>query len=343
MSSKHPGFDPVDNEAFETRNVGAFPESDKVENTAPAQATEAQDDRRTPYENNNGGDSDKNRVREDRLKQLKLIQDATVGSLNWGGQKITSIFGRADNLLVYRIDGDRNDDSLRVFWSHTDDAKLQFMMTNYTSIQVPLNTVYSVIHKSANPIRVLRRIGSVIAMVLDTNEDRKDSVIHDAESICIAITSQINQEYQSLISGKLCYLCGCFSVVLLLSIASITCFLNRHMQFISDNMTLAQLTYAASFASYGGFISVSTALNSLVNEPDVRKFSYIIYGITRIIVSVLGGLFVFVVLKSGLVFKFVEHTSLFSALVFCFAAGFSEKLVPDLLKKLDVSGAEQNR
>jgi hypothetical protein len=138
VSSKHPGFEPVDNEAFETRNVSAFPESDKAENTASAQAIEAHDDRRTRYENSNREDSDENRVRADRLKQLKLIQDAKVGSSNWGGQKITSIFARADNFLIYRIDGDRDDDSLRVFWSHTDDAKMQFMMTNYAAIQVQI-------------------------------------------------------------------------------------------------------------------------------------------------------------------------------------------------------------
>jgi hypothetical protein len=67
------------------------------------------------------------------------------------------------------------------------------------------------------------------------------------------------------------------------------------------------------------------------------------YGFTRIFVSVLGGVFVFMVIKSGLVLNFVPASSFYGVLVFCFAAGFSEKLVPDLLKKLETHNEDKDK
>lgn len=83
------------------------------------------------------------------------------------------------------------------------------------------------------------------------------------------------------------------------------------------------------------------ALNQLVFETELQKRDYMFYGLTRILVSILGGIFIFMVVKSGLVLNVIADSSLFSVFVFCFVAGFSEKLVPDLLRKLEAREDEK--
>ncbi|MGH9954545.1 MAG: hypothetical protein ACRD39_02650 [Nitrososphaeraceae archaeon] len=265
----------------------------------------------------------------DRQKQLRLIQDANVGSKEWTGQNITVIIAKSDNFLIYRVEGDRDDDSLRVLVANTSNDKEKIMLENYDKIQLELLEVYSAIPKSRNPKRALNKVGNAIAMVLEANPD-DNSTFNTAKTICVTIAQQINTEYKRLIEGKLFYLIGCLSAAAVLSIVSFTCF-----YFIGNLNTLVQLLYAATFASYGGFISVYIALNQLVFETELQKRDYIFYGLTRILVSILGGIFVFMVVKSGLVLNVIADSSLFSVFVFCFVAGFSEKLVPDLLRKLE--------
>jgi hypothetical protein len=213
------------------------------------------------------------------------------------------------------------------------------MTDNYNKIQLAMTEVYSAIPKSRNPKRTLRKVANAIAMVLGAHPDDK-STFDDATDICKNIAEQINKEYKRLIQGKLFYLFGCLSAAAVLSLASSICFILKQTDFISNNNVLVQLFYATTFASYGGFISVSITLNQLVFETELRNRDYMFYGLTRILVSILGGIFVFIAVKSGLILN-VAGSSFFGVFVFCFFAGFSEKFMPDLLKQLEARDNEK--
>jgi hypothetical protein len=279
---------------------------------------------------------------DERLKQLELIRNAKVGSDDWAGQKITAIFGKAESFLVYRAEGDRDDDSLRIFVADVDDEIERTMIENYDKIQLELFHAYATVPKSRNPMRILRKIAIAIAMVLSARPDA-ESTFEGARAICNKVADQVNDEYQKLIKGKILYLTGCASIVAILSIMSIAVFYFRKTELINNFSYLVPMLYSAAVASHGGFVSVSTALNRLDFEPELRNVDYMAYGFTRIFVSVLGGVFVFMVIKSGLVLNFVPASSFYGVLVFCFAAGFSEKLVPDLLKKLETHNEDKDK
>ena len=191
--------------------------------------------------------------RELRLQQLALIQEAKVGSLDWAGSKITAILAKSDNCLIYRTEGDRDDDSLKVYVADKSDDKEKTMIENYNKLQLAMVEVYSAIPKSRNPKRALSKVANAIAMVLSTHPD-DTSTFDDAKDICKNIAGQINKEYKHLIEGKLFYLIGSLSAAAVLSLVSLICFILKQTDFISNNNVLVQLLYAATFASYGGFI-----------------------------------------------------------------------------------------
>lgn len=95
----------------------------------------------------------------DRYKQIRWIQDAKVGSTDWTGQEITAIFNKSDKFIVYRVEGDRDDDALKLYVAHKSDDQERMMMDNYDRIQIYLLDVYSSMHKSKNPQPLLRKGG----------------------------------------------------------------------------------------------------------------------------------------------------------------------------------------
>ena len=59
------------------------------------------------------------------------------------------------------------------------------------------------------------------------------------------------------------------------------------------NSVWSRFSRILNYITYdGGFISVFITLNQLVFETELRNRDYVFYGLTRILVSILAGLFV---------------------------------------------------
>jgi len=67
------------------------------------------------------------------------------------------------------------------------------------------------------------------------------------------------------------------------------------------------------------------------------KWPYILYGIERNVFAIVGGVFIYFLIKSNLILGFIGemNNEMFALLVFGFLAGFSETLVPNALKTLE--------
>ena len=119
--------------------------------------------------------------------------------------------------LIYRVEGDRDDDALKLFVAGKSDDQEKLMADNYDRMQIELLGVYSVMRKSKNPRPLLRKVASVIAMVIEANPADAQNKYEDAKLICREIVDQVNKEYNKLIDGKLIYLSGCLFTVALLT------------------------------------------------------------------------------------------------------------------------------
>ncbi|HXW73044.1 MAG TPA: hypothetical protein VEK34_16745 [Methylocella sp.] len=226
--------------------------------------------------------SDKSKFFEERFEQdrrilSKLISESVVGSNDWYGRKIVRMFSKYPRFVLYHGEGDREDDPLRLLFVGEDDAREKLMTNNYNEILIDLSKVYSVLHKARNPTRILRMLAAPIAFVLDAEESNKEVISNFAKHVLETILREINEEYSRLITGKFSYIIGCLIVVIVSSIISAVCFIFRELSIINNNILLIQMLYGATFASYGGFTSVSISLNQQDFETGLRNIQFLLY------------------------------------------------------------------
>ncbi len=136
--------------------------------------------------------------------------------------------------------------------------------------------------------------------------------------------------------GRIYYLCSAFIFV------TINIFISLILLIAADNLAknlppeIFVLCYVAAFASLGGFLSLALKLEKLDVDPDSPWHFYLLSGISRIAISVVAGVFVYMLIRADLLVGFVmDLDSKSGILVFAFLAGFSETLVPDILRKIE--------
>jgi hypothetical protein len=99
--------------------------------------------------------------------------------------------------------------------------------------------------------------------------------------------------------------------------------------------------------SVGALLSVALGLNNVQADPDDPLAITLALASSRIIIGVIGAAFAYVLVQADVLLGFVQAGSVYGSLVIGFLAGFSETLVPNILKKLDsqietVSGNSDN-
>jgi hypothetical protein len=97
-----------------------------------------------------------------------------------------------------------------------------------------------------------------------------------------------------------------------------------------------EVFYAVLFATIGGFLSVATGSRKINVELQNDEVKKAIYGALRIAIAIFSGVLVYYAIRGGLALEIVKTSNSMFALYFlCAAAGFLEKLVPNLMHNLE--------
>jgi gamma-glutamylcyclotransferase len=98
----------------------------------------------------------------------------------------------------------------------------------------------------------------------------------------------------------------------------------------------ARLCYAVILSSMGGFLSVAIGADKLKVDLQNSHFVNMLYGGLRILIAIISGIIVVFFIEAKIVLSFLKDTSNVSGFIIAaFFAGFSEKLVPNLMHKID--------
>jgi hypothetical protein len=138
------------------------------------------------------------------------------------------------------------------------------------------------------------------------------------------------------IQGRLQYQTSCFLTVVLFAIL----YLAVSLLFANELVTLlsaARFASVAMFGALGGFLSISTSLKTLTIDPDSDWRINAIAGASRIIIAVIGSIFVYLMIVAKLALTGLNLLDSDAGIyAISIAAGFSEKFVPNLLRGLSV-------
>lgn len=88
------------------------------------------------------------------------------------------------------------------------------------------------------------------------------------------------------------------------------------------------------FGGLGSYFFTLIKLGNLKLRSDSGKWLHYINGISRIIIGMLSGLFMALLIESGILFSFAINNHL-AILVFAFISGYSESFVPNIISKIE--------
>lgn len=135
--------------------------------------------------------------------------------------------------------------------------------------------------------------------------------------------------------GCIIYLISCFCAVLLAISFSVI------QDTIINSDYLIPYAKIMLFGSFGGFISVSISLKRLDLDYDFYSWSQSVYGLFRIVLSIISAIIAYVLLKSGFVFSNINTDNYFMYYAVAVFAGFSETWIPNTLKKIESKNSKE--
>jgi hypothetical protein len=103
------------------------------------------------------------------------------------------------------------------------------------------------------------------------------------------------------------------------------------------------LVRVATCGAAGGFLSVAIGIRKLDIDPDTRWWVNAYYGLIRLTIAIVSAVVLYFLIKAKLVFQPVfsgdSPQEAFALYAFAAAAGFSETLIPNILRKTEERSA----
>jgi len=153
------------------------------------------------------------------------------------------------------------------------------------------------------------------------------------DSVSLRLQNLIN------IQGRLQYQISC--LVTVLAFAMIYFAIRYFSNDKADNpLSILRLASVAICGALGGFLSISIGLQKLAIDPDADQRINAIAGASRIVIAMIGSIFVYLMIVSRLLLTGLNLLDSDAGIyAISMAAGFSGKLVPDILRRLSNDGA----
>jgi hypothetical protein len=241
----------------------------------------------------------------------KSLSDYNEGE-SFRGETITRLYAAKSNYLIF--EGDNCGDVTVA----TDDMELRKRCSGI-SAKVSIITEYLVTKKEKK--KYVDQIGLAYAEAIEGN-------IEEANKLCDKLISRI--ELFKINKGRFYYLLSCLVVVFAAIIFSY--FLKKY-QFIPE---IIPHFFIMTYASIGGFLSVAKDIKKVQIDSSDFGWFQIVYGATRIVIAMFSGLIVYVLLKSELILPALNtDDNIFIVFLLAIVAGFSESMIPNLLKKVE--------
>jgi len=176
-------------------------------------------------------------------------------------------------------------------------------------------------------------------------EVRANAMLHACQGEIETAKLILNNYYEYIIrlknrKAQIQYLFGSFVLTALtLLIAGLLFYLGSPIT--QDFNTQSQFISGISMAVMGGFLSILLNLKKLEIDNESGWEMNAFGGASRIMISVIAGIAMLVLIKADILFGFVNKSELsesfYGLLTLCFLSGFSEGLIPNVLRKIEGS------
>lgn len=262
-----------------------------------------------------------NAAADNGSKDLASFQ---IGTADLNGYKITKIYARTDEIVIYEIETPDLVDSIRICIDDSQEPG-KTAWSRYNEIRVSFIDIKSYLYKAVDKASAKSKIAQILMHGIysdpkDANNEFRDFI------------KEVNKEYYDQFNNKFFMLLSSIVVSIVMIIASLLFHYNENW-FASDPH-IRNLVFVCTASSIGGFFSISIGSRKLVCEKDVGWFLYFRYGMERMLISVFAATILYIGLRSEFLMLSVKN-SLSSYMMLAFAAGFSETFIPGLFTRLE--------
>jgi len=178
-----------------------------------------------------------------------------------------------------------------------------------------------------------RMLAEAMATALDV--DQKNAV--SAMS-----TLQKAEEYfraRSSERARFWYLTASIAVTVLLSFGLLAVWAWRQELHAILGPTGFLLCFGAGLGGVGAFFWIVLRFRNIVTDVTAGRWIHYLEGVLRILAGMTGGFVIVLAIKANVILGFIgAEDNLVLLALFCIAAGASERMVPNLIKKVDIIG-----
>lgn len=270
--------------------------------------------------------SDENYKKDQRARLAKLI----VGVNDFDGNQIEKIYVRGDEYIIYGIANVSEAESFRVLIDTEVEADPNGLVGRFEEIKEDVVNFRSILFKGVHDKSVKHQAANAVSTAL-----RGD--VEKARKIFQGISDRVAKEYKSIQYGRIFYLSGSFALVFLFSMLAILFYIFRECNFVKNIAEMKYISYVIVFSGLGGVLSVCINIKNMEFERDSVWYLFFIYGVQRILIASLCGILSYILIRGDLIFTFIMNSAnpYFGMMAVCAAAGFSETLIPNALKKIE--------
>jgi len=269
-------------------------------------------------------------------EQRDAIKNHIVGAADYAGNKISRVYSRTDEFVIYETQDVPPHESIRVY-IHSKKEDDETKIIRFQQCKEHFDDFVAHCYRYNCTSIYRKRAATILSSIL--------LGIHDPSiNNFFKINEDIRKDYENTMQGRNLYQLGAVSLAIMVILASVIIYLCRKTDFITHNHFLPVVFYAAAFASMGGFISVSLKIKSLHTDRELNGMNYFFYGSERILFSMIAGVLVYFMLKGNFIFGFLnaDKDISFSLYIICALSGFSETLIPNTLRNLETKSEEKS-
>ncbi|MDO6447184.1 hypothetical protein Q4493_15540 [Colwellia sp. 1_MG-2023] len=265
---------------------------------------------------------------EIEAKRQENFDMIAIGKKDPNGNTVYGVYTKGDEFAIYSTDSLNTIKGIRVRID-TKDPNDDEPIMNFQSIKGEFDKLKHVSDRCTDPSYAARAAHAISVAIYGDPEE--------AKRILQEIYKNIEDSYKERVIGKLIYMSGTFLLAFIVCSLSLYLYLCQPPFIVQDRTIFYELVLTAAMSTLGGIISISKNINSISVDKGLGKIPYFIYGIERSIFSIVGGVFVYFLIGSNLLFGFISDldNSIYGILVFGFLAGFSETLVPNALSNIE--------
>lgn len=266
-----------------------------------------------------------------KSQPTEKINNVLVDSIDFSGNKITSVLAKHNEFAIYEIDHPEINTRIKIFIDgHSDESEAK-LQEKFNKVKQKYIEAKGLLVRASNYAMMKHRVAHTLASCLSSTDPQHNGN-HEFDSLIKTIT----KEHEKIVINRLSYLApSMFAVVLFFCICL---WLASRAGGMPRNIIspVAWPVFSSLLAaSLGGGLSLLISAKSLNFEEFTVGRNYALLGVERLLLACMAGAVAYIATKSEIAFSTFTKNNPWAFMAIIVLSGFSESLIPGILGKLN--------